>query len=399
MKRTVTFIILLLTATSLFAQQMPIGINYQAVARDNQGNELKNRNLNIRLSIISGDLTGPVEYSETHSIVTDNFGLFKLVIGAGAYYAGEKTEFTDIDWSTAPHFLKVESDFGQGFVLMGTMQFLAVPYALYAATAGNTAGEEDRDKDPENELQVLSLEGQVLRISKGNAITLSDIVNDADADPENERQDLQLDQNNKLKITNNPNASVIDLNPFLDNTDNQTLSSSGNSIKISNGNSIPADMDSTNELQDISLNGYNLSLSQGSTVNLKPVVIAFRAIKPSSSSILTAGDSIWLSFNAPQLNIGSGFNNSDGKFTVPTGGEGLYAFNITYDYNSSAQSLRIFKNNVKVETLFEGFNMSSGPLSHEFIIYLNDGDYLQISLKSTSTTIIGAAVLSGYRIH
>ena len=279
---------------------MPIGINYQAVARDNLGNELKNRNLNVRISIIAGDPTGIVEYAETHSVNTDPFGLFNLVIGQGSFYEGEKTDFNTINWASSSHFLKVEVDFGQGYISMGTMQFLAVPYALYAATAGNTAGEEDLDKDPANELQVLSLEGQILRISKGNAITLSDVVNDADADPLNEIQDLKIDQNNNLKITNNPTASVIDLKPFLDNTDKQTLTVTKNSIGITGGNSITADVDSTNELQtlsspqvgklaiskgntiniadadadptneiqDLSLNGYDLGITGGSTVNI-----------------------------------------------------------------------------------------------------------------------------------
>ena len=230
MKKIFTFFIFCLLSVSVLAQHMPIGINYQAVARDNLGNELKNRNLNIRISIIANDPTGIVEYAETHSVNTDPFGLFNLVIGQGAYYAGEKDDFNLIDWSSSSHYLKVEVDFGQGYISMGTMQFLAVPYALYAASAGNTAGEEDLDKDPENELQVLSLEGQILRISKGNAITLSDVVNDADADPENEQQDLQIDLNNKLKITKNPTASVIDLSPYLDNTDNQILTKTKNSL-------------------------------------------------------------------------------------------------------------------------------------------------------------------------
>ncbi len=250
MKRIFTALIFCALALGAYSQQMPIGINYQAVARDNLGNELKNRNLNIRLSVIAGDPTGTVEYAETHAVTTDNFGLFNLVIGSGSYYEGEKKEFTGIDWASSSHFLKVEVDFGQGFISMGTMQFLAVPYALYAATAGNTGGEKDMDKDPTNELQVLSLEGQVLRISNGNAITLSDVVNDADADPENERQDLQIDQNNKLQITKNPDASVIDLSPYLDNTDKQTLTKTGNKISISGGNFITADTDTTNELQD-----------------------------------------------------------------------------------------------------------------------------------------------------
>ncbi len=433
MRRIFTIAMFCILAAGLQAQQMPIGINYQAVARDNLGNELKNRNLNVRISIIAGDPTGIVEYAETHSVNTDPFGLFNLVIGQGSFYEGEKTDFNTINWASSSHFLKVEVDFGQGYISMGTMQFLAVPYALYAATAGNTAGEKDLDKDPENELQVLSLEGQILRISKGNAITLSDVVNDADADPLNEIQDLKIDQTNKLKITNNPNASVIDLNPFLDNTDKQTLTVTKNSIGITGGNSIPVDVDSTNELQtlsspqvgklaiskgntiniadadadptneiqNLSLSGYDLSITGGSTVNIRPDIIAFRGLKSYGTSYINVGDSAWLIFDEPKLNLGGGFNNLNGKFTVPPGGDGLYSFRISYEFSPN-QSLSIFKNGDFVENVFQGFSTGiSGVKSYELLIYLSAGDVIQVSVKVTSNppSLSAPAVFSGYRAH
>ncbi|HYW96187.1 MAG TPA: hypothetical protein VE870_11400 [Bacteroidales bacterium] len=429
MKRILTIISLCLLTVHVFSQHMPVGINYQAVARDNLGNELKNRNLNIRLSVIAGDPTGTVEYAETHTVTTDNFGLFNLVIGSGSYYQGGEKDFTAIDWASSSHFLKVEVDFGQGFISMGTMQFLAVPYALYAATAGNTAGEKDLDKDPENELQVLSLEGQILRISKGNAITLSDVVNDADADPGNELQDLQIDQKNKLKITKNPSASIIDLNPFLDNTDNQTLTKTPHSIAITGGNEIFIDTDSTNELQtlssevgkltlsknggtvdiedadadpeneiqDLNLNGYDLSITSGKTVNIRPDIIAFRSLR-SNGTLLNAGDTVLLTFEELKLNMGESFNTSDGKFKVPSGGEGLYSFSITYDYSSN-QSLMIFKNSTKYETLLKDFSSPSGARTSEFLMDLNEGDQVQLFISSSTASIIGAAIFSGYRLH
>ncbi len=455
MKRFCVTVILFLLAAGMYAQHMPVGINYQAVARDNLGNELKNQNLNVRLSIIAHDPTGEVEYAETHSVTTDNFGLFNLVIGAGAHYAGSKDDFTDIDWASSSHFLKVEVDFGQGFISMGTMQFLAVPYALYAATAGNTAGEKDMDKDPENELQVLSLEGQVLKISQGNSITLSDVVNDADADPENERQDLQITQDHKLKITNNPSATTVDLSPYLDNTDEQTLAKNHNtltlsgsqstvtidgdttneqqdlrldhnqltitknpdatpvdlnpyldntdnqtlvplkdSLHITGGNTVAFDPDTSNEMQSLTLNGYELKITGRKGVNIRPEVIAFRAIK-SYGNTISVGDSAWLTFDKPKLEIGCNFSYLDGKFTVPDGGEGLYSINITYDFQNSNQVLSLYKNGTLEE------NVIHGVKNYEFLLYLNDGDYLQLSLKITALppSPSSPAVFSGYRIH
>ncbi|MDF9798035.1 hypothetical protein OKW21_003298 [Catalinimonas alkaloidigena] len=68
-------------------------------------------------------------------------------------------------------------------------------------------------------------------------VSATDNVNDADSDSGNEIQDLSL-INDELKITNNASASTIDLSSYLDNTDAQTLTTSGTSLEISNGNTV-----------------------------------------------------------------------------------------------------------------------------------------------------------------
>lgn len=402
MKKLFYFLLLNAFLVSCFSQSMPNGINYQAVARDKSGNEIKNKNLQVRIFILRDDVTGHTEYAESHSVTTDPFGLFTLTIGAGSYYTGEKNEFSNIDWGSSAHFLKIEIDFGEGFIAMGTTQFLAVPYALYALNAGSSGGEKDLDKDPTNEIQNLSLEGSVLKISQGNSVTLSDVVNDADHDPENERQDLNISQDHKLKITNHQSPSIIDLKPYLDNTDAQNLSVTGNKLTISGGNTIDTDNDTTNELQDISLNGYELSLSKGSKVNLRPAVIAFRAFKDFGKTLIAPLDSAVLVFDQVALNMGNGFNPSEGMFTVPTGGEGLYSFSIIYDYPTK-HSLRIVKNNNTQEVIFDGFEptyMPGGKTFH-FLYNLEAGDKIQIYVKITATpaSFSSPAIFSGYRIH
>ena len=81
-------------------------------------------------------------------------------------------------------------------------------------------------------------------------------------------QDLQIDQNNKLKITDNPNASVIDLAPYLDNTDNQT----------------------------IHRNGYDLSITDGNTIDIRPDIIAFRAFIGAGSTGYNTGQIVKIEF-------------------------------------------------------------------------------------------------------
>ena len=363
---------------------MPAGINYQAVARDKAGNEIKNKKLKVRINILRDDVTGHVEYAELHSdkTTTDAFGLFSLKIGEGSYYAGEKNEFVDIDWGSSAHFLKIEIDFGEGFIPMGTSQFMAVPYALYALNAGSSG----------SELQILSLEGSVLQIKQGNVVTNS--VNLPDV------QDLRLSQDHILKISNS--ASTIDLSPY--NKDAQELSTKGDSLKISGGNAIITDNDPTNELQDIKLVGNILSLTnaKGEGVNILPKIIAFRAFKDFGKTLIPAFGSASLVFDSLALNMGDAFNLSNGMFTVPSGCDGLYSFNITYDYNTK-QLLRVVKNGKTEEVVLNGFDPAyiAGGKTYHFLYNLNAGDKIQVFVKITAApaSFSNPAIFSGFRVH
>ena len=134
LKKYLLFLMLTLTFSGTFGQgNVPLGIHYQAVARDNYGKELASRKIDVRFSIISENPLGTVVYQELHSnVITSKFGVFSLIIGQGTPTGGTFGELSQIEWDKAFHFLKVDVKFENDFVDMGTMQFLAVPYALYA---------------------------------------------------------------------------------------------------------------------------------------------------------------------------------------------------------------------------------------------------------------------------
>ena len=77
------------------AQNSPEAINYQAVARNIDGEPLSNIDLEIEVGIIQGLINNPAVYSEIHSVTTDDFGLFALKIGEGAPLSGD---FSQINW-------------------------------------------------------------------------------------------------------------------------------------------------------------------------------------------------------------------------------------------------------------------------------------------------------------
>ncbi len=95
------------------------------------------------------------------------------------------------------------------------------------------------DGDSTNELQSLTFDeaSSTLSISDGNSINLTNWISENDSDSTNEIQDLLL-TGDILTITNNAGPTSIDLSPYLDNTDEQTLSLSGNDLSISSGNSV-----------------------------------------------------------------------------------------------------------------------------------------------------------------
>lgn len=120
--------------------QSPQGINYQAVARTSTGAIIPAQSVNVRFTLLEGNINGNVLYQETHQTTTNNYGLFTLAIGKGNPVAGT---FPTINWSTGTEkFLKVEiaADGTNTYQLSGTSQLLSVPYALYAEKTKLTAG-------------------------------------------------------------------------------------------------------------------------------------------------------------------------------------------------------------------------------------------------------------------
>jgi uncharacterized protein (TIGR02145 family) len=139
MKLQLLFSVHILLLSAVNAQIPPAAFTYSAVARNAQNNPLANTTIGIQISILKTTPSGTVVYSENHFASTDLFGLFNIVVGAGAVQSGS---MSNIDWSNDKYYLKVGMDAngGNNFLTMGTTQLLSVPYALYAKSAGSISG-------------------------------------------------------------------------------------------------------------------------------------------------------------------------------------------------------------------------------------------------------------------
>ena len=81
MKKIIHFILFLLLSSSvLWAQSIPQGMRYQAVARDADGNVIENQRISLKISLKAGD-QGDALYQEAHHVTTNQMGLFSITIG------------------------------------------------------------------------------------------------------------------------------------------------------------------------------------------------------------------------------------------------------------------------------------------------------------------------------
>lgn len=115
--------------------KMPQAISYQAVARDAQGKVVSEKTIGVKVEILKGSADGSVVFSETHTPTSSKTGTVNLLIGQGI--AGNGT-FASIDWGSDTYFLQLSMDLAgrSNYVKVSTTQMLPVPYALYAAKAG-----------------------------------------------------------------------------------------------------------------------------------------------------------------------------------------------------------------------------------------------------------------------
>lgn len=139
MKKLLALFLSCILYASVSVAQAPEKFNYQGVARDNSGNVLANQGIGLQIKLRWGGQNGFVDYQETHSTSTNQFGLFTIEIGAGNVQAGV---FSTIDWGNTPlYYLEVLMDAtgGTNYATMGGQQLNSVPYALNAKSSASTS--------------------------------------------------------------------------------------------------------------------------------------------------------------------------------------------------------------------------------------------------------------------
>ena len=137
-------LLLIISVQGLFGQttpdKIPNGIAIQSVARDASGNAASNRNIFLKVELRQGTASGESVLIETHSVSSNDEGIFNFYIGQGARVSGI-TSLITLDWKGKIYFLNIKMAIEPslptpGWVLereyvdLGTSQIWSVPYAF-----------------------------------------------------------------------------------------------------------------------------------------------------------------------------------------------------------------------------------------------------------------------------
>jgi hypothetical protein len=136
----------LLVLPVVFAQYVPQGMKYQAVARNKSGELISNQPVSLRIQLQSGSQASGNYYIEVHDVVTNEFGLFSLVVGEGKVEVGN---FSTIPWNSQEVWLDIaiRTKGENTYTPISKSKLLAVPYAFHAGTAEKLTAVEEKQVD------------------------------------------------------------------------------------------------------------------------------------------------------------------------------------------------------------------------------------------------------------
>ena len=139
MNKIFTFLAAIIVATSVFAQS-PEKLSYQAVLRNASRQLVVSQRVGMQISILQGSVDGAAVYIETQIDTTSVSGMVTIEIGTGV----TSDDFSAINWSNGPYFVKTETDpnGGTDYTMTGVSQLMSVPYAFHAKSAVAVTGEK-----------------------------------------------------------------------------------------------------------------------------------------------------------------------------------------------------------------------------------------------------------------
>ena len=262
MKQTILGL-LLIFSINIFAQNLPQGIAYQAVAvkegpysvagENPQAIYWSNKDIKVRFTILDQYPNPTGTYQEFHSTTTDDYGVFNLIIGKGTVLSGD---FKTIAWELGSAHLQVEIDFDNddNYTVTSFERFWSVPYAFVS--------NKKESNNIDSAIQALNDKITYLKNRDQDTVIGNEGITYKTIDSLNQVFQYKI---NALRAN--------DLDTIVGN-EIQTLAIKGDSLSISDGNTVKIDFptnldnDPVNEMQSLTIKGDSLSISDGNTVKI-----------------------------------------------------------------------------------------------------------------------------------
>ena len=124
---TLLFFLILIFSGSIYSQ-VPKEFKYQAVLKNVEGKILSDSTVNVKVEILKSLASGEIVFTEDHTVTTNMYGVFDLVIGS-------ENDMSGIDWNNDDYFIQISLN--NSVIAVG--KFNSIPYSLFAAVAGTTS--------------------------------------------------------------------------------------------------------------------------------------------------------------------------------------------------------------------------------------------------------------------
>ena len=373
MKKTFLLLLTSIISFSLFAQNLPQGIAYQAVAvkegpysvagENPQAIYWSNKDIKVRFTILD-QYPNPMDtYQEFHSVTTDDYGVFNLIIGQGTVISGD---FETIPWELGTAHLQVEIDFDNddNFKVTSFERFWSVPYAFVSKKAKGT--------NIDSAIQALNDKITYLKNRDLDTVIGNEGIEYSTIDSLNDVFNKTIVDLNQVLQSKIDALRANDLDTVVGN-EIQTLAVYGDSLSISDGNTVkidfPANLDNdpVNEIQTISLSNDTIHLRKGGgKIALKDINDYVKSNSGSTSSTNASSSYSQNSFcyEGTLIDLTSWGSKNNASYAIPAGS--VYDSAFVFSDNTTG----IFVVDLKRDTIYKISN-NSGTLNYvgDSIVY------------------------------
>ncbi len=398
------------------------GINFQGIARNNNGLVIANKIISLRLSIKTDSLNGNIEYQEIKSVTTNVIGLFSVVVGSTEERKMATIgTFDNINWASSEKYLQVEVDITGDFyfINLGTQKINYVPFAFYADKVdakninglisikqGGTGFDNLKDFKMSAALdKVNNTPDSVKPTSQATLILLNEKLKKIDTLYLSNRINQKLNASDTTSLSNRINYKLNKLDTtYLSNRINQKLNAS-DTIKIYNKISqiLPIDTTSLSNRIDNKINIGSLSSKDIITaLNYTPLRNDYGSFYDTAKQITTVLSAISVKFGFTSFtNNISITNNTSGlpaRITVANAGIYLVKYALQFiktDAGNDEVSVWIRRNSAAFANTNNTYTIQGSGIKNtiinSFFVDLGTDDYVEIyfTVKYINTSITG----------